>query len=161
MVSKVLFHPTKPILFVATQRSVRMQHLQRHELIKTLQPSCQYVSCMAIHPKGDNVLVGSFDSRLCWFDLDSSVRPYQTLRHHKKGVRQVAFHKTYPLFASCSDDGSVIISHGMVYKYVTNNFFSVYSTSIVMLMLTAISTSFPSSCRFGSSRDMRITRRAD
>jgi len=30
----------------------------------------------------------------------------------------VAFHKRYPLFASGSDDGTVIVCHGMVYKYV-------------------------------------------
>lgn len=29
----------------------------------------------------------------------------------------MAFHRHYPLFASGSDDGSVIVCHGMVYKY--------------------------------------------
>ena len=38
------------------------------------------------------------------------------LRHHKKALRAVAFHPRYPLFASGSDDGSVIVCHGMVYK---------------------------------------------
>lgn len=37
-------------------------------------------------------------------------------RHHKKALRAVAFHPRYPLFASGSDDGSVIVCHGMVYK---------------------------------------------
>lgn len=37
-------------------------------------------------------------------------------RHHKKAVRGVAFHRTYPLLASASDDGSVIVCHGTVYK---------------------------------------------
>ncbi|XP_055332890.1 ribosome biogenesis protein bop1-A-like [Paramacrobiotus metropolitanus] len=116
MVQRVLFHPNKPFLFVCTQRSVRIYDLSKQQLKKVLQPSCQYISCAAIHPQGDNVLVGSYDNRLCWFDLDASVKPYQTLRHHNKAVRQVKFHKVYPLFASCSDDGSVIISHGMVYN---------------------------------------------
>ena len=30
---------------------------------------------------GDNVIVGSYDCRLCWFDLDLSTRPYRTLRY--------------------------------------------------------------------------------
>lgn len=30
----------------------------------------------------------------------------------------MAFHKHYPLFASGSDDGTVIVCHGMVYKCV-------------------------------------------
>lgn len=37
-------------------------------------------------------------------------------RHHKKALRSVAFHPRYPLFASGSDDGSVIVCHGTVYK---------------------------------------------
>lgn len=37
-------------------------------------------------------------------------------RHHKKALRAVAFHRHYPLFASGSDDGTVIVCHGMVYK---------------------------------------------
>ena len=37
-------------------------------------------------------------------------------RHHKTALRAVAFHPRYPLFASGSDDGSVIVCHGMVYK---------------------------------------------
>lgn len=37
-------------------------------------------------------------------------------RHHKKAVRGVAYHRVYPLFASASDDGSVIVCHGTVYK---------------------------------------------
>ena len=38
------------------------------------------------------------------------------VRSHKKALRQVAFHTHYPLFASASDDGTVIICHGRVYK---------------------------------------------
>jgi len=35
---------------------------------------------MAIHPLGDNLIIGSYDRRLAWFDLDLSVKPYKTLR---------------------------------------------------------------------------------
>ncbi|GAU94030.1 hypothetical protein RvY_05878 [Ramazzottius varieornatus] len=133
-VTKVLFHdyvktekdeeedpadkdPYKRVILVALQREVRIYNLKKLDTVsKKLEPNCNYVSCMAIHPKGDNVLVGSYDRRVSWFDLDSSNKPYQTMRHHSRGVRQVTFHKKYPLFASCSDDGSVIVSHGMVYN---------------------------------------------
>lgn len=63
--------------------------------------------------------MGSFDRRLIWHDLDLSVKPYKTLRYHKLALRQVCFHPRYPLFASCSDDCTVQIFHGMVYKYVS------------------------------------------
>ena len=39
------------------------------------------------------------------------------LRHHKKAIRQVKYHPTYPLFASASDDGTVIICHGKVFRF--------------------------------------------
>ena len=45
-----------------------------------------------------------------------SLVPPPPPRHHKKALRAVAFHPRYPLFASGSDDGSVIVCHGMVYK---------------------------------------------
>ena len=37
--------------------------------------------------------------------------------HHSQAVRQVCYHRKHPLFASCSDDGSAIVCHGMVYRY--------------------------------------------
>ncbi|XP_029058018.1 ribosome biogenesis protein BOP1 isoform X1 [Monodon monoceros] len=117
----VAFHPVRPFLLVASQRSVRLYHLLRQELTKKLTPNCKWVSSLAVHPAGDNVLCGSYDSKLVWFDLDLSTRPYRVLRHHKKALRAVAFHPRYPLFASGSDDGSVIVCHGMVYNDLLQN----------------------------------------
>uniref|UniRef100_A0A8B9EPL4 BOP1 ribosomal biogenesis factor n=1 Tax=Anser cygnoides TaxID=8845 RepID=A0A8B9EPL4_ANSCY len=121
LVQCVLFHPIRPYFFVATQRYVRVYNLLKQELTKKLMANCKWVSSMAIHPGGDNVICGSYDSKLAWFDLDLSTRPYQLLRHHKKALRSVAFHKHYPLFASGSDDGTVIVCHGMVYNDLLQN----------------------------------------
>ncbi|XP_057647702.1 ribosome biogenesis protein BOP1 isoform X2 [Chionomys nivalis] len=117
----VAFHPTRPFLLVASQRSVRIYHLLRQELTKKLMPNCKWVSSLAVHPAGDNIICGSYDSKLVWFDLDLSTKPYKVLRHHKKALRAVAFHPRYPLFASGSDDGSVIVCHGMVYNDLLQN----------------------------------------
>ena len=38
---------------------------------------------MAIHPGGDNIITGSYDCRLHWFDMDLSTKPYQTLKYVK------------------------------------------------------------------------------
>lgn len=116
LVQCILFHPTKPYLFVATQRHVRMYDLVKQTLLKKLLTNSKWISSMAIHMGGDNLLVGTYDRKMLWFDLDLSTKPYQTLRLHGNAVRSVAFHKRYPLFASGSDDRSVIVSHGMVYK---------------------------------------------
>lgn len=65
----------------------------------------KWYSCLDIHPGGDNIITGSYDRKLNWFDLDLGDKPYTTLKYHTKAIRAVAFHPTYPLFASCSDDG--------------------------------------------------------
>lgn len=121
LVQRVLFHPSKPFLFVATQNFVRIYNLVKQELIKKLQSGVKWISSMDIHPGGDNLIIGSYDKRLCWFDLDLSVKPYKTLRYHKYAIRNVCFHKRYPLFSSCSDDGNINIFHGMVYSDMLQN----------------------------------------
>ncbi|ESN91959.1 hypothetical protein HELRODRAFT_90115 [Helobdella robusta] len=121
LVQCVSFHPTKPMLFVATQQFIRVYDLVKQMLTKKLMSNCKWISSMAIHPWGDNMIVGSYDSRLAWFDMELSEKPYQTLKHHKSAIRQVTYHKSLPLFASCSDDGSTIVCHGRVFNDFTIN----------------------------------------
>lgn len=120
-VQTVAFHPSKPLFFVATQTSVRVYDLAKRELVKKLMTGVKWISSIDIHPQGDNLIIGSCDKRLCWFDLDLSSKPYKMLRHHRQAVRQVCYHLRYPLFASCSDDGSAIVCHGMVYNDLMQN----------------------------------------
>jgi ribosome biogenesis protein ERB1 len=116
------FHPSKPILFVANQRTIRAYDLSRQLLVKILQPGARWISSFDIHPHssstsgGDNLIVGSYDRRLLWHDVDLSAHPYKTLRYHSKAIRAVKFHPSgrYPLFADASDDGSLQIFHGSV-----------------------------------------------
>lgn len=61
------------------------------------------------------MIVGSYDKRLLWHDLDLSNRPYKTMRFHGQAIRQVRYHRGgLPLFADASDDGSLQIFHGKV-----------------------------------------------
>ena len=140
MIQRVIFHPSKPLFYIATQQSVRIYNLIKQELVKKLQTGVKWISSIDIHPggmvfartndSGDNIIIGSYDKRLCWFDTDLSTKPYKTLRYniniliyryHKMAIRDVAFHKRYPLFASSSDDGSINIFHGMVYSDLERN----------------------------------------
>lgn len=110
-----MFHPSKPVFFVATQRMIRSYDLSKQELLKIIQPGARWISSFDVHPGGDNLIVGSYDRRLLWHDLDLSVRPYKTLRYHSRAIRQVRYHQGgLPLFADASDDGSVQIFHGKV-----------------------------------------------
>ncbi|KAJ3886353.1 NUC169 domain-containing protein [Lentinula edodes] len=115
-VQLVLFHPMKPCFFVATQQYVRMYNLSEQKLLKTLQPGIKWISSMDVHPSGDHLIVGGYDRKLCWFDLELSDKPYKVLRYHTRAIRSLHFHPTYPLFASSSDDGAIQIFHSRVYN---------------------------------------------
>lgn len=97
IVQQVVFHPFKPILFVAvsiikkfffysykffskTQRYVKVYDLVKQLLVKKLLTNVQWVSSLDVHPGGDNLIIGSYDNRLSWFDLDLSTKPYKTLK---------------------------------------------------------------------------------
>ena len=121
LVQCVAFHPVRPYLLIATQRHVRVYNLSKLELTKKLQTGAKWISSLAIHPHGDNVLLGTYDKKVQWFDLDLSTQPYQVLSNHANAVRSVAYHLRYPLFASCSDDTSIVVSHGMVYNDYLQN----------------------------------------
>ncbi|KAF1943279.1 BOP1NT-domain-containing protein [Clathrospora elynae] len=109
------FHPSKAIFFVATRNTIRSYDLAKQELVKILQPGAKWISSIDVHPGGDNIIVGTYDKRLLWHDLDLSNKPYKTLRFHKEAIRAVKFHQGgLPLFADASDDGSLQIFHGKV-----------------------------------------------
>ncbi|KXJ95770.1 NUC169 domain-domain-containing protein [Microdochium bolleyi] len=108
------FHPSRPLFFVATQRMIRCYDLQRQELVKVVQPGARWISSFDIHPGGDNLVVGSYDRRLLWHELELSTRPFKTMRFHSEAIRAVKFHRSYPLFADASDDGSLQIFHSKV-----------------------------------------------
>nr|NVI69926.1 putative ribosome biogenesis protein BOP1 homolog [Cucujiformia] len=64
LIQCVLFHPTKPCLFVATQRHVRIYDLVKQTLVKKLITNSKWISTMAIHTGGDNLLVGTYDRKM-------------------------------------------------------------------------------------------------
>ncbi|KAK7416130.1 Ribosome biogenesis protein erb1 [Neonectria magnoliae] len=115
------FHPSRPLFFVATQRMIRCYDLQRQELVKAIQPGARWISSFDVHPGGDNLIVGSYDRRLLWHDLDLSSRPYKTMRFHAEAVRAVKYHRSMPLFADASDDGTLQIFHGKVVSDLMEN----------------------------------------
>lgn len=64
-VVRVLFHPLKPFLFVATQNHVRVYNLAQQALAKKLIGGSGSITSMAIHPGGDHVIVGAEVGRTC------------------------------------------------------------------------------------------------
>jgi ribosome biogenesis protein ERB1 len=116
------FHPSRPLFFVATQRMIRCYDLQKLELVKTIQPGARWISSFDVHSGGDNLIVGSYDRRLLWHDLDLSNRPFKTMRFHEQAIRAVRYHKGgLPLFVDASDDGSLQVFHGKVVTDLMEN----------------------------------------
>ncbi|KAE9399037.1 BOP1NT-domain-containing protein [Gymnopus androsaceus JB14] len=113
-VQLVLFHPMKPWFFVATQQYVRMYNLSEQKLLKTFQPGIKWISSMDVHPSGDHLIVGGYDRKLCWFDLELSDKPYKI--PHTRNSGPFTSTQLYPLFASSSDDGAIQIFHSRVYN---------------------------------------------
>lgn len=121
LIQQVMFHPTAQILFVVTQRSVRIYNLSEKKIEKRLIPGVNHISSIDVHPGGDNLIVGSYDNVVSWFDLNMGNTPYKKLRHHSSAVRCVAYHKSYPLFASCDSKGRIYIFHCSVYSDLTKD----------------------------------------
>ncbi|XP_068324005.1 ribosome biogenesis protein BOP1 homolog [Pyrus communis] len=117
-----VFHPTRSFFFISTKKTVRVYDLVKDgKLVKKLETGLREVSSIAVHPSGDHIIVGSREGKLCWFDMDLSSKPYKTLKLHQKDINNVSFHRSYPLFATCSDDCTAYVFHGMVYSDLNQN----------------------------------------
>ncbi|PQQ12544.1 ribosome biogenesis protein BOP1 homolog [Prunus yedoensis var. nudiflora] len=117
-----VFHPTRSFFFISTKKIIRVYDLVKEgKLVKKLETALREISSIAVHPSGDHIIVGSGEGKLCWFDMDLSSKPYKTLKLHQKDINNVSFHRSYPLFATCSDDCTAYVFHGMVYSDLNQN----------------------------------------
>lgn len=116
-VTALSFHPKHAYFYICCQGRIRVYSLTEKKSIRSIRTnsSSEWISSIAVHPTGDHFIVGSHGKRITWYEMECTNRPY-TLRYHHGAVRSVAFHNKYPLFASSSDDGRVIVTHAMVYK---------------------------------------------
>lgn len=108
------FHPSEPKIFLSTTLLIYVYHLKEGVLVKKIKPGTRYISSMAIHPSGDHILVGGFDSVVQWVDLDYEATACQSLRIHKESIRDVQYHRKYPISCSTSQDGTVFIIHAHI-----------------------------------------------
>ena len=116
------FHPSKPLFFIATQHVVRSYDLSKQELHRIDQPGARWISSIDLHPGGNNLIVGSYDKRLLWHDLELDTKPHKVLRYHSKAIRAVKYHQGgLPLFADASDDGTLQVFHGKVVNDMMEN----------------------------------------
>lgn len=102
--------------------TVFQYNLQKQTIVNKYKSGSKWISSISIHPKGDNFVLGTYDKKVLWFDMDmSGETPYKMMKYHDKAIRDINFSPKYPLFASASDDGSVNIFYGMVYNDLMQN----------------------------------------
>jgi ribosome biogenesis protein ERB1 len=120
----VLFHPTKPQLFIGTLQHVRLYDLAKCTLLKKVFTGTKWLSSIQLDSQGSNVFVGGLDRVFSWIDLELSNKPWKSLRSHSAAVRALTYHKKYPLLATVSDDATAIVYHARC-PQVTTIFYSI------------------------------------
>lgn len=74
----------------------------------------RFMSCMELHPHGNNLFIGGLDRVFSWIDLEMGAKPWKTLKTHSGAVRSLTVHRRYPLLATVSDDATAIVYHAKV-----------------------------------------------
>ena len=109
------FHPNSPKIYLATEKHLFLFDLSIQKMQKKYFSGCTDVSSMSVHPNGDHVLLGAYDPRITWIDSTLSDKPYKSLKFGEYSIQAVNYHRQYPLFAACGDDGHVYIMHGKIF----------------------------------------------
>ncbi|GLH00739.1 Ribosome biogenesis protein BOP1 homolog [Gryllus bimaculatus] len=127
LVQCVLFHPIRPIFFVATQKNVRVYDLVKQEIVKKLLSNSKWISSIAIHPvrgvayhKRYPLFASSSDENcvivshgMVYNDLlqNPLIVPLKRMSYHEPvndfSVFEVLFHPSQPWLFSSGADGTV------------------------------------------------------
>lgn len=108
------FHPHEPLLFVATQRHIRIYDLVKCELKKKILTGSQWLSCIRVDAGGENVFAGGHDKIFAWIDLELSNKPWKSVRHHKSAIRAITQHPRFYFYLL----GNMFIKFGTVVALV-------------------------------------------
>lgn len=92
MVTSLSFHPKEPLLFLATQRHVRVYDLVKCQLKRKLLTGSRWISSMLLEGSGNNIFVAGHDRTFTWLDLQLSNKPWRSVRHHTAAIRAIAIH---------------------------------------------------------------------
>ena len=119
-IQDMLFHPRKPLIYIACKQSIRCFNLASCKLQEKYNTTIKWISTFDLHSSGLNMIVGGLNGRVCWYDMDLSHSPFKTYRFHKElAVRKVVFHpnwKKYRLWASAGDDGRIFIFYCFMFR---------------------------------------------
>lgn len=89
------FHPCEPLLFVGTQRHIRIYDLAKCQLKKKVITGSQWVSSVHVDFRGNNLFVGGHDRIFSWIDLQLSNKPWKSVKHHTAAIRAITQHARF------------------------------------------------------------------
>ena len=70
--------------------TVFQYNLQKQTIVNKYKSGAKWISSISIHPKGDNFILGTYDKKVLWFDMDMSCEtPYKSMKYHDKAIRDV------------------------------------------------------------------------
>jgi ribosome biogenesis protein ERB1 len=80
-------------------------------MVRKFVSNLNTITHISVHKNGDDVLAGSKDGKVAWFQLELNEKPFKMMDYHGDKIRNVAYHNNYPLFSSCSRNGKLLIYH--------------------------------------------------
>lgn len=107
-ISRIIFHPCKPCLLVASVKFIVVYDLKSQQILRKFVFESTRVNTLDVHPQGDYILVGCANGKLYWYNIEQSSNAERTLSFNY-GVISVEFHKTQPFFSIELNDSSVQI----------------------------------------------------
>jgi len=114
-INSISFHPKKPYFLVATNSNIFIYNLQKQEMVRKFVSNLNTITHISIHKNGDDIIAGSKDGKVAWFQLELSEKPYKIMDYHGDKIKIVGFHNHYPLFLSCSRNGKILVYHSTIY----------------------------------------------
>lgn len=114
LINVISFHPNKPYFIVGTNSNIFIYNLQKQELVRKFVSNLNSITSLAVHKNGEHIIAGANDGKVAWFQADLSDKPFKTLDYHGDKIRNIDFHPNYPLFASASRNGKIVIYHASV-----------------------------------------------
>jgi len=115
------FHPSKPHFYVCTHSNIMIYDLKQQELVRKFVSNLKGIKRINIYPSGSDFIVGTLDGQVAWFQSDLSEKPYYIMEYHQTKIKSLSIHQKFPLFASASKDGDILLYHGKIYDDFLND----------------------------------------
>ncbi len=72
------------------------------------------ITHMSIYNGRQDIIVGTKNAKVAWFQLELSEKPFKIMDHHRDKIKNVYFHSDYPLFSCCSKNGKLLLYHATI-----------------------------------------------